>query len=582
MKKPIVSLTLATAALLAGLFACQKYTSTSTTNPTDNLFPPDIMVTASVQGRVIDQDGVPVQGATVTSGAASTSTDINGVFTFSNISLSSRFGFIQAAKSGYFTGSRSIAANAGSANFISIRLITLAETGSFPAATGGKIAPSAGDTVSFGPSGIVTAATNAAYTGTVHVFASYLNPANNHLGQYMPGDLRGIGSDGKEVALQSYGMMNVELRDDNGNKLQLASGQQATITVAIPDSLQASAPATIPLWYFNDSTGRWMQQGSGTRQGNNYVGTVGHFTWWNFDLVYTPMSFKVRFKDQFGNAVAYTQVDMVYSSSGKTISVFGGYTDSSGFLSSIMPAGKSVTLILGTECGNIVAGVNVPPAFTPVDLKTVTVTDPETDLTLTGKLVDCYNNPVDSGYVNISLDGLIHRAVVVNGNFTMAVHRCYNSNVPLRIAGADLVTSQQGATTTIDNVIQGKLDVGTLSACGVSVNQYMTVTVNGNTYNQSDPQSLSYWNFTFQCGNPYLHFTIPGLSAPGTYSPSNFTMYAGNHAFANTGGSSVQCTITDFGAVNQFITGTLSGNIYDSTASALTPLSGSFRIMRSN
>jgi hypothetical protein len=582
VKKPIVALAFVAAILLTGIFACQKYSSNSNGGSSQKIFPPDVMVSANLQGRVIDQDGIPVAGAIVTSGTASTSTDINGVFTFSDISLSSRFGYVQAAKTGYFTGSRSIATNAGSSNFVSIRLITRTETGSFSATTGGKISPFAGDTVSFAPSGIVTAATNAAYTGTVHVFASYLNPTNNNVFQYMPGDLRGIGSDGNEAALQSFGMMNVELRDDNGNKLQLASGQQATITVAIPDSLQALAPATIPLWYFNDSTGRWMQQGSGTRQGNNYVGNVGHFTWWNFDLVYTPMSFKVRFKDQFGNGVPYTQVDILYSSGGKNIIMFGGYTDSTGFVSGTMPAGKALTLVLGTECGNIIAGVNVPPTLAPIDLGTVTITDPETDLTLSGKVVDCFNNPVASGYVNVAVDGLNHRAGVVNGSFTLSIHRCYNSNVPVNIAAADLGTSQQGSTTTMNNVIQGKLDVGTISACGISVSQFMTVTVNGNTYSQTNPQYLSYSNFSFNSGNPYVNFSIPGLSGTGTFSPSSFYMNAGNHNFALAGGSSVQCTITAFGAINQFITGTFTGNIYDSTANGLTPLNGSFKIMRSN
>jgi hypothetical protein len=495
--------------------------------------------------------------------------------------LSSRFGNVQATKAGYFTGSRSIATDAGASNFVSIRLISRTETGSFSATAGGKITVYSGDTVSFSASSIVTAATNAAYTGTVHVFATYLNPTDINLGQYMPGDLRGIGTDGKEVALQTFGMMNVELRDDNGNKLQLASGQQATITVAIPDSMQAAAPATIPLWYYNDSTGRWMEQGSGARQGNNYVGTVGHFTWWNFDLIMSPMRFKVRFKDQFGNGVAYTYV-AIHWDNGTYMNLFAGYTDSTGYLSGIMPAGKALTMILYTECHNIIAGVNVPPTLAPIDLGTVTVTDPETDLTLSGKVVDCFNNPVDSGYVNVFVDGLNYRAAVAKGSFTLPIHRCYNSNVPVSIAAADLGTAQQGGTSTISNVIQGKLDVGTLSACGVSVNQFMSVTVNGSTYNQTNAQSLGYSNSTISCGSPFLHFSIPGLSATGSYSASNFYMYAGNHTLASTGGSSVQCTITGFGAVNQFVTGTFTGNLYDSTAQGLTPVNGSFKVMRYN
>lgn len=303
MKKPIVALALIAAILSAGFFACKKYDSTANSNTSGNNIPPEVMVTANLQGRVIDQNGVPVQGAAVTGGTANATTDINGIFSFSNITLSSRFGYVQAAKSGYFTGSRSIITNAGDSSFVTIRLVSRSETGSFPAATGGKIMVYTGDTVAFGPASVVTASTNAAYTGTVHVFATYLNPTNDNAAQYMPGDLRGIGSDGKETAIQSFGMMQVELRDDAGNKLQIASGQTATLTMAIPTTLQSTAPATIPLWYFNDSTGRWIQQGSAIRQGTDYVGTVGHFTWWNCDAPLGTVIFKIKVRDQYGNAL---------------------------------------------------------------------------------------------------------------------------------------------------------------------------------------------------------------------------------------------------------------------------------------
>ncbi len=121
----------------------------------------------------------------------------------------------------------------------------------------------------------------------------------------MPGDLRGIGSDGYETALQSFGMMDVEMEDAAGNKLQLAPGQQALLTFTIPDSLQSIAPATIPLWYFNDTTGRWIEQGSAMRQGNTYVGQVGHFTYWNCDAPMGTVNFTVHIADQYGNPIPY-------------------------------------------------------------------------------------------------------------------------------------------------------------------------------------------------------------------------------------------------------------------------------------
>src|SRR5258705_12835084 len=48
----------------------------------------NIMVLASVRGTVVDENNRPVQGATVTSGPNTTTTDRYGGFRFNNINLS--------------------------------------------------------------------------------------------------------------------------------------------------------------------------------------------------------------------------------------------------------------------------------------------------------------------------------------------------------------------------------------------------------------------------------------------------------------------------------------------------------------
>jgi hypothetical protein len=460
VKKPLVTLALLAVILTLGLIACQKYASSSTSNTTSNNIPPDVIVTANLQGRVVDESGTPVEGATVKSGAASATTDVNGIFTFTNISLSSRFGYVQAFKSGYFTGSRSIVTSSGGSNYVNIRLIPQSESGSFLASTGGTVMVYAGDSVSFSDSAIVTAATNVAYTGAVHVFATYINPTNVNVLKYMPGDLRGIGADGKETALQTFGMMNVELQDDAGNKLQLASGKIATITMAIPASLQTVAPAKIPLWYFSDSTGRWMEQGAANRQGNNYIGQVSHFTFWNVDQPISTINFKLIVKDQFDNPLPHAFVDFTTP----TGDYRGAYTDANGFISGPIPKGQSLVMEVVTECGNRVGGMNVGPALQDVDLKTLTVNMTTSDLTLSGKVVNCSANPVDSGMVNIIVDGLDYRAIVTKGTFTLPITRCYNTTVPIQLTPTDLTAQQTGSASTI-TAGNGKIDAGQLSTC---------------------------------------------------------------------------------------------------------------------
>lgn len=136
MKNLRLTLTLIVLACITAFLACNKYADTTTYS---NDLPADKLVTASLQGRVLDENGNPVQGAAVTSGTASTTTDANGVFTFANIQMSSRFGFVKVTKNGYFTGSRSILTDAGSSNLVTITLLSRTSKGTFSAAAGGLL-----------------------------------------------------------------------------------------------------------------------------------------------------------------------------------------------------------------------------------------------------------------------------------------------------------------------------------------------------------------------------------------------------------------------------------------------------------
>lgn len=461
LKKPLPTLVLlAFAALVLIGIACNKdagSTSSSTTNP--NNIPEELTVTASLQGRVVDGNGLPIQGAAVTSGSASTSTDINGVFTFTDISMSNRFGYVQAAKSGYYSGSKSIITDGGSSNYVSIQLISETTTNTFPALTGGVIPIPTGDTLAFGDSAVV-AAGNTLFTGTVYVDALALNPTDSLLYNNMPGDLRGVGSNGQETGLQPFGIVDVELKDGSGNALQVAAGRTVTVTWGIPSSLQSIAPATVPLWYFNDTTGRWVQQGTAIRTGNSYLGQVSHFTWWTCAAPLSTVNFNVTFKDQYGNPLAYAY----YILQSQNVSIPGGYTNSDGFAQGLIPKGASLTLRIVSQCGTLLGGVNIGPAQNDQPLGTVTVNTIGGLLTLTGTVVDCSNAPVDSGFVSANVDGLIYKASVKNGAFTMAVNRCFSSQIAVGLTPEDLTTRITGNATTV-NVSTGKVAVGQLTAC---------------------------------------------------------------------------------------------------------------------
>ena len=569
--------------------ACNKNSDTGSSGTiTDpNHIPAEQTVTASLQGRVVDENGLPVQGAAVASGGTTATTDVNGIFTFKDISMSSRFGFVKVNKQGYFTGSRSIITNASASNYVSIQLIPRVAKGSFVAATGGAIAVQTGDTVTFTGAAVVNAATNAGYTGNVHVFATYLDPTDANLSKYMPGDLRGVDTSGRETSLRSFGMMAVELEGDAGEKLQIATGQKATLSWTIPASLQATAPATIPLWYFNDSSGRWIEQGTAVRQGSNYIGQVGHFSFWNCDAPVATVNFKVRLKDQHGNPVAYTLIRMQSQDYGVGI----GYTDSSGYAQGLLPKGQSFLLQVVTDCGSMLGGVNVGPALSDQDLGTVTITIDHGELTLTGTVVDCYGKPVSNGFVNAYLDGLNYRAALVNGAFTLPVNRCFSTSVPVALTAVDAGASQQISKTITAST--GTVDAGQLSACGVSITQFINFDLDGASYSiAAPPDSISYYYYSYRnyynvyayaiAGSlPQLNFRFPVMTGPGNYSIDSMfvTTKANSYYYQH---EAISCSVTTFGAVNEFIEGNFNGTLYTDYSANTNPkpITGSFRIKR--
>jgi hypothetical protein len=546
----------------------------------------DQVVKASLKGRVVDENGIPVQNAVVTSGGTTVATDINGIFSFSNISLASRFGFVKAVKTGYFTASRSILTHAGAQNFVMMQLIPRTSKGNFQGGTGGTVTVNAGSTVSFGTSSIVNASTKAFYTGTVNVYAAYLDPTDGQLLRRMPGDLRGIGTDGTEQELQSFGMMVVELEGSSGERLQVASGKTATLTWAIPSSLQSSAPATIPLWYFSDTTGRWVQQGSATKQGNNYVGQVGHFSFWNCDAGSGVVKFQIKIKDQAGNPVAYSYIQFGSSGWGTR----GGLTDSAGFAQGLIPKGQALVLKVADACGNVIGSENVGPFTGDVDMGAFRVNVQQTSVTLSGTVVNCNNNPVTNGFVNATIDGLDYRAPVTNGSFSMTVSRCVTSIATAQVVATDFGTLQQGSISNI-SLSTGNVSAGQLSACGNSVDQLMSVSFNGANYNLIGPPDSFYYStqgtvtsFAENRMGPgsrlTIGFGILNLTGVGSYPCQNFQLISGTKYYSSSQSAPIQCSISSFGAVGGYVSGTFTGSVTDSTSTY--PLTGNFTIKRLN
>jgi hypothetical protein len=491
-------------------------------------------------------------------------------------------------KEGFFTGSRTIVTNEHAVNYVRIELIPRTSAGDFSAAAGGTISLSAGHSVVFESNSVVVAAGNAPYSGNVHVFSAYLDPTNESTGNRMPGDLRGISAAGKETGLQSFGMMAVELEGDGGEKLQIAPGKKATLTMNLLSAQQASAPATIPLWYFNDTTGKWIEQGTASRSGNSYVGQVGHFSFWNCDAPCGVVYFKLHVNDQHGDPVAFANLVFESGSAG----IRTGQADEAGNAQGWIVQGQTLQLKVKDDCGNVVYTQSVGPLQSDVNLGTVTATLTKSAITVKGSVVDCSNIAVGDGFVNILLDGMNYRRPVTNGVFSTAINRCAVLSTDLEVTAGDHTHAQLGTAVKLP-AAGGVLDAGTLTACGTAITQFVTYTINGSTYRivaPLDPITSSYnvddgvigIQAAFRGNNdiPNCFWNIKGgLDKPGTYPVGQLEINLGNGVSYHSNNTNfITCTVNHFDDPVMYMDGTFTGTVVLLGTLQVYPVSGSFKV----
>ena len=137
----------------------------------------------------------------------------------------------------------------------------------------------------------------------------HLDPSDPTTKDKMPGSLLAQNNSGAQRILETFGMLNVELQDASGNKLQIVN--PTSIEMPISAFQLATAPTTIPLWYFDETLGYWKQEGSATKVGNKYVGTVNHFSWWNCDAPFDQCNLTVTVNNNSGIPISNLNIEII-------------------------------------------------------------------------------------------------------------------------------------------------------------------------------------------------------------------------------------------------------------------------------
>ena len=303
MRRKIHSLTFVFMALLMMLMtfaSCSKIQDLLNGGDDDDddsggINPPELvegrMEDIALSGIVRDASGTPIEGVSIVSGSSAATTNTDGFFEFDQIqvvSVQNDRSVVRFSKAGYFDVVRSM--DADDAEGASWEIVMCKkENNDF---TSIKTYSSSSDQtlqagemkIDMPQDGYKVDGTGLSYTGKVKSEMVYLDPNNERFSEMMPGgDLAAVRSDNSSAQLVSYGMTDLNMYAENGDKLQLKDGSKAKLTFPIPAGMDKSPPASIPLWSFNEKTGLWEEEGSAQLQGNVYVGEVAHFSWVNLD-----------------------------------------------------------------------------------------------------------------------------------------------------------------------------------------------------------------------------------------------------------------------------------------------------------
>lgn len=389
------------------------------TNPEIDV-PEDKEITATISGKVWDEEGFPINGAVITAGGSTAQTNELGSFSMENVKLLQRNGFIQIEKEGYFKGFKTISVDAGRVNEIEVKLQKRTVTATFSATVGATVVVDDGSQIIFDPGAIINDADKSSYSGNVKVYAKYIDPTAEDFLKIMPGNLVGITANKEEVRLVSFGMLNVELEGESGQKLQLAQGKPATISSVIPEQLLNQATASIPLWYMDEEDGIWKEEGLATKDGNRFTGKVSHFSFWNYDYYSGAglqlYKIKARFVNKSNAPVAYKR----FTISTGSVTHQEDITDSTGSIDFMGSQDSMIIKLWVTPCNDNSFIFKVGPFTNDTDLGNLIVDDTSSTNILKGKLAVCDNRVLQIGGLLFLSEGtqmLQSTSIDRDGNF---------------------------------------------------------------------------------------------------------------------------------------------------------------------
>jgi hypothetical protein len=531
-------------AISFGLFSCKKNTTAPVISSDQQSLFFTKTIKTNISGIVLDMDSIPVANAMVSIEGNIVYSNAEGKFMFNKITTKQHATCIKVAANGFQKGIRTIQAQTSGNNYTMIKLWKRPAEIVFDASK--DFQSSGAHQLHIPANSLVNKTTGVPYTGSAKAYILQM-PADEKIYYTMPGGVLAKSTTGDPVMLKTFGMLDVELYDADGNALQIKQGAEADFKVPIHSSVLAKAPDVIPMWYLDETIGVWQQEGSAKKEGNEYKCVVKHFTVWNCDMG-IPVSdsgLVVILIDSTSNQILVDyRIDLI-DANNVTQTIYSTGLGAS-FLNPIAAGTYTVNVFFNCS-SQIYSYVYTKPANISYAVCEIKIPSYLTNLlVLTPKAYDCNNNLCQNvlyGY-RILAGPIVYNNIYLNGPASPLKYIKFSScegGTPFTLYSYDIAHFKKDSITDVFPNVSGTY---TMTACTHEINRLIIVRHYGSNLDSivlHEPKKL--FDVTYNNGYTSINFgqgptlddqcyhrgllSIIGNAAPGNHLIQQFNYSKG-------------------------------------------------------
>ncbi len=451
-----------------------------------------VLVNSSLFGMAVDENGEALKQASVSIGTYTAKTDDKGFFLFKDILIDKAGASIVVNAQNHFKGIRVVQPDLNATSAILVRSVSKnsRHLGNLTSSQKGGVLSISGVTLEIPSEGIIDALGNKV-ADEVKVYIDRVDTEKKNNFIPSPGSFIGEDKDYVVKTLFPYGIIAVELERPNGEVLHFSNDISVKTRIPLPKTLVSSAPAFIPLWFFDVELAKWVQKGQATlnASGDAYEATIDATGFWSLQSVGEPVKFSARILDNKGMPNAYLRIDLIDNTLPILDGVVStGVTNSNGEINAVIQANQTLTLKAFNECGQLINEKEIGPF--PKG-REANIGDYYLDqnpgshpFSLSGTLYDCDWMPVVGGSVRLNNTLYPYSAITDDeGRFTLSGTLC-NQDKYVEIEGFNPEGDVQ--TTSTFFLPDTNIQMGPLPLCNTLPDSFMAVRIDDQWYEMDD------------------------------------------------------------------------------------------------